>query len=333
MRMDHDFAAADIAARHCAELISRGPRPEEREAQITAWRRDLARHLAASIGALFSGDQITAQVGSPEWLTGSDVLARIGPVAANSLLRCGTAGIGGAGIGDSGATSVLLSLDHATALALAERSFGGEGRVGEASLDPLPRSALLMSDEVATRIAEALGAARLGDGAQNVSADLRGEVILRSENAARLRAFDPAGPAALIMLTLASGQGCEWRALLALGAEGFECLLPEVCADAARALPTGPAGADGASFGAIPLGVRAVLAEIELTLTALDRLAPGDMLPLAMPRSVPLQIGDALVGHGTIGTLEDRMALRLTQLGAPSLAPSSASSLQQGFSQ
>lgn len=327
MRMDHDFAAARIAAQHCAELVARGPRPEEREAQITAWRRDLAGHLAASIGALFSGDQITAQVHLPEWLTGKEVLARIGPVAANSLLRCGAAGIGNAG--DDAAAGVLLSLDHATALALAERSFGGEGRVGEPSLDPLPRSALLMSDEVATRIAQALGAARLGDAAQGDAAALRGEVILRSENAARLRPFDPAGPAALIMLTLANRQGCEWRALLALGAEAFACLLPEASAAPARRGAAGAGGAAGASFGAIPLGMRAVLAEIELSLSALDQLAPGDMLPLAMPRSVPLQIGDALVGHGTIGTLEDRMALRLTHLGAAVSGPS----LQQGFSQ
>lgn len=301
MRMAHDFAAAQVAAQHCPELLLRGPRPEEREAQIGAWRRDLARHLAESIGSLLSGDRLRAEVGAPEWLQGDEVFARIGPVAANSLLRCGR--ISG---------SVLLSLDHATALALAERSFGGDGHVGEPSLDPLPRSAVLMSDQIAGRIAAALAAAQLGDETDRAEADGQAEVILRSENAARLRPFDPATGCALLTIRLANQDGRVWLARLSASEEALDALLPEAGASAA-ADPASPANRE-ASFGAIPLGVRAVLAEIDLTLGQLSRLAPGDVIPLAVPRAVPLQIGDALLCHGSIGTLDDRMALRVTRL-------------------
>jgi flagellar motor switch protein FliM len=312
MKIAQDFAATRIAAQHCPELVERGPRPEEREAQIVAWRRDLAAQLAATIGALLPGDRVSAEVGAPEWLSGPAVLALIGPVAANSLLRCGVRENGGEGAG------VLLSLDHATALALAERSFGGEGRVGEPIEDPLPRSALLMSDEVARAIAQALAKARLGGEATGGFATAGGEVILRSESAARLRAIDPASDCALVTLRLASHEGCVWLARLAAPKEAFERLLP---APVARAAPPGRQASGAASFGAIPLNLRGVLAEIDLTLSQLSRLAPGDTIPLAMPRAVPLHVGDALLGYGSIGTLDDRIALRLTQLPFEGITP------------
>lgn len=313
MRMDHNFAGARVAAAHCPELVARGPRPEERAAMLAAWRRDLTRHLAEPLGGLLSGDKLNITVSAPEWLKGSDVLTRIGPVAANSLLRCGTAD-GGAGGG-----SVLMSLDHATALALAERSFGGDGRIGASSLDPLPRSALLLIDEVASLIATALATTRTGDAVREPGAahSLRGEVMVRSENPARLRAFDPAADCALIAVQITNPQGCEWIVSLALAVDALNALLPD-----ADRQPTGRAqrrqpGPLAAPFGTIPLPLRAVLAEFELTLTQLHRLAPGDMIPLPMPRSVPLQMGDAVVAHGSIGTLEDRMALCLTHVPEP----------------
>lgn len=308
MRMAHDFGVAGVAAQHCAELLARGrPRPEEREAQITAWRRALAQDLGEGLGALLGGDRLRAEVSAPEWLLGSEALTRIGPVAANCLLRCGTAGDSSEG------GEFLLSVDHATVLALAERSFGGEGRLGEPSLDPLPRSVLLLCDEVAALVAGGLARARLGG-------DAGGEVIIRSENAARLRALDPARQAAWFTIRLADKRGVEWRMSLALAANRLDDLLPPAGAatPAAQAAPkTDPA----MLFGGIPLGLCAVLAEFDLTLGQLGRLAPGDTFPLPMPRHVPLRIGEALVAHGSIGTVDDHLALCLTQVPSQGIAP------------
>ena len=62
-----------------------------------------------------------------------------------------------------------------------------------------------------------------------------------------------------------------------------------------------------------PLPLHVVLAEVDLSLARLQTLAPGDRLPLTMGRQVPLMMGEKLVAHGSIGALEDRMALRLTR--------------------
>ncbi|MFN3990117.1 MAG: FliM/FliN family flagellar motor C-terminal domain-containing protein [Erythrobacter sp.] len=318
MRMAHDFGTARLAAQHCAELVARGPRPEEREALIGSWRRALARALGESLGALLAGDRLHCEVTGPEWLMGSEALNRIGPVAANCLLRCGAARSAGAGAGAAHGTGtdVLLSLDHATVLALAERSFGGEGRVGEPMLDPLPRSAQLLCGEVAALVASAIAQACLGEAAG------AGEVIIRSENAARLRALDPARQAALFTIRLADARGCDWHMMVALAANRLDDLLP--AQGAARASGAArPVGHPAAAFGGIPLPLRAVLAEFDLTLGQLDRLAPGDTFPIPMPRHVPLRAGEALVALGSIGTLDERLALCLTQVPheAPGAAP------------
>lgn len=304
MRMSHQFDRAAAVAMHCPELVARGPRPEERDAMIAAWRRDLARVMNEALGGLFAGDRLTAEIAAPEWLPGSEVLSRIGPIAANSLLRCGA----------DAEAAVLLSLDHATALALTDRAFGGEGRVGDPCVDPLPRSAQLLCEEIAALVAGAVARVQDADAFREpVQPTPGGDVVIRSENAARLRAFDPAADCALFTLRLADSKGLAWHLHLALAKAQLDSLLPS------SQLPH-RAGASAqqqdaaSSFGAIPLPLRAVLTEFDLTLAQLDGLAPGDTFPLAMPRSVPLRIGTTVVAQGTIGTLDDRLALCLTHV-------------------
>lgn len=315
MRMAHDFGAVRLAAQHCPELVARGPRPEEREALIGAWRRELAQGLGETLGALLAMDRLRVDVSAPEWLIGSEVLTRIGPVAANSLLRCGRGGAAGE------SAEVLLSIDHATVLALAERSFGGDGRVGEPSLDPLPRSALLLCDEVALLVASGLAQARRGE-AVAAAGEGTGEVIIRSENAARLRALDPARSVVMFTLRLSDARGHEWRILLALAAERLDALLPAPGTAPLAAAVSGRAQRDpAAQFGGIPLSLCAVLAQFEITLGQLERLTPGDTFPLPAPRNVPLKLGETLVAHGSIGTLDDHLAVCLTQVPNQGIAP------------
>jgi flagellar motor switch/type III secretory pathway protein FliN len=251
-------------------------------------------------------------VSEAETLTGAAALGRIGPIAANSLLRCG---IGG--------ETALLSFDFATALALTERSFGGEGRPAGDAPEQLPRSAALMVEEAASVIARAISRASLGDAPPPAGAALPGDVIIRSDSAARLKPFDPAEPCLVFTIAIANHKGCEWHATLALAAERIDRLLPGE--GRAPAAPANRQAANGlaAPFADVPLPLCAVLADIELPLARLATLAPGEMIPLAMGRQVPLKVGEIVLAHGSVGTAEDRMAISLTRLGpaAPATAP------------
>lgn len=309
MRMGHDFAPARAAAQHCAELMAhgaaRGPRPEEREAMLAAWRRDLARVLADDLSPLLSGDRLDVTVTEPEPMSGADALRRIGQVAANSLVRCGISG-----------ETALLSFDFATALALTDRSFGGDGRITGGLPEALPRSAALMVDEAAAMIAQAITRVSHGDSPPPAGAAIDGEVIIRSESAARLKPFGLDAPCLMVTLIIANRQGSEWRATLALAADRIDRLLPGTTRPA-RAAGRTPASGLAAPFADVPLPLHVVLAEFDLSLARLQTLAPGDQIPLAMGRQVPLMVGEKLIAHGSIGTADDRMAIRLTRIPFP----------------
>jgi flagellar motor switch protein FliM len=309
MRMGHAFAPARAAALHCPELTERGPRPEEREVLLNAWRRDLARLLADDLSGLLSGDRLEVTISEPESLTGAAALQRIGMVAANSLLRCGAS-----------AETALLSFDFATAIALTDRSFGGDGKMSGAP-EALPRSAALLVEEAASVIAGAITRASFGDMPPPAGASRRGasggEVIVRSESAARLKPFALEAPTLMFTLTIANRQGCTWRASLAVAAERMTRLLPgggrRPRTRVARTSATGLA----APFSAMPLPLHVVLAEFDLSLARLQTLSPGDTIPLAMGRQVPLMVGETILAHGSVGTAEDRMAIRLTRMPPP----------------
>lgn len=307
MRMGHAFKPARAAAVHCTELTNRGPRPEESAALMVAWRRDLARLLAEDLSPLFSGDRLEVGVSEPERMTGADALRRIGPLAANALIRCGASG-----------ETALVSFDFATAIALTDRSFGGDGRITGSVPEALPRSSALLVDEAACVIAKAITAASFGDMPPPAGATPCGEVIVRSETAGRLKPFALDGEALFLTIEITNRQGCTWRASLAVAAERMERLLPcggqRLRARGPRAAASGMA----APFADMPLPLHVVLAEFDLTLTRLQSLAPGDMIPLAMGRQVPLLAGNTLVAHGTVGTAEDRMAICLNSIPSAS---------------
>lgn len=303
MRMGSDFAPVRAAAVHCAELTTRGPRPEESAALMAAWRRDLARLLADDLSGLLSGDRLDVSVTEPERLTGADALRRIGQLAANSLIRCGAS-----------AETALLSFDFATAIALTDRSFGGDGRVTGNVPEALPRSAALLVEETATMIAGAITAASYGDMPPPAGASTRGEVIVRSESAARLKPFALDAQTLFFVVEIANRQGCTWRAALAVSAERMARLLPGGGRRLRPRTGRAPASPMAAPFADVPLALHVVLAEFDLSLTRLQSLAPGDTIPLAMGRQVPLLAGETLVAHGAVGTAEDRMAIRLTRI-------------------
>ncbi len=315
MRITHDFAGARAAAVHCAELTAhssgRGPRPEESAALLVAWRRGLARLLADDLSGLLSGDRLEVRIGEPETLSGAEALKRIGQVAANSLIRVGASG-----------ETALLSFDFATAIALTDRSFGGDGRIAGGMPEVLPRSAALLVEETATMIAGAITQASYGDMPPPAGTNAGGEVIVRSESAARLKPFALDAEALFFVLEITNRQGCTWRTTLAVAAERMTRLLPgggrrNVRQRAARTSASGMA----APFAEVPLPLHVVLAKFDLSLARLQTLGPGDMIPLTMGRQVPLMVGETVLAHGSVGTAEDRMAIRLTRFPQSAPAP------------
>lgn len=314
MNLAQSFHPARAIARHCAELTERGPRPEERAASLATWRRDVAREVAEDMSELLSGAKLQARLGEPETLRGAAVFDRIGAIAANSLLRCG-----------AGDQTALLSFSLDTAIALTDRSFGGTGEAPGEPATALPRSAALLIEQAASIIASAIARVSAGGGAIG---EAEGDVIIRSENAARLKPFAPSALCAVFAIELEAGDGVRWGGTLAMTAERLDSLLPGLGAPRpANDDESQDRIADAAVFGPVPLSLQAVLAEVDLSLGQLQGLRPGDRIPIAIARDIPLRIGSQLVARGSLGTIEDRMALKLVSLAHAQPEPSGAAQL------
>lgn len=294
-----DFAHGRPVAQHCSELTWRGPRADEREAAILSWKRDLAGELAAELGQLLQGDKLDVSISDPQTITGEQVFEKIGPVAANTLVRIG-----------SGNLTALISLDYATAIALTDCSFGGEGAMPDAVPSQLPRSAGLLVEQFAGSIAQVIAMAK------GAGEPARGDVLVRSESAVRLKPFNADAQIAVLNVTLAQGAFAQWQMMIALAYERLDELLPKSRSNGAGARAgAGPSGAKSPDpYAGVPLKLEAVLTEFEMSLGKLEGLSPGDEIALTIPRELPLRIGEDVFAHGALGTVENHLALRLTKV-------------------
>lgn len=298
MNMAESFADARPMAQHCAELTWRGPRPEERAEHVSAWCRDLGKELAQELGQLLSGGKLKVTVSVPEIISGKEVFDHIGAIAVNSLLRCG-----------EGDQTMLFSIDYSTAIALTDCSFGGDGTPPEDVPAQLPRSAGMLVEQYATIFSQVIAMA-------NGSAERSGgDVLVRSESVTRLKPFSAAAEVAFFRVTMTMGATAEWSAVLAVEKDRLDAVLPGAASGRPNNRNSGkPSDGTSGPFSAMPLSLEAVLGEFELSLGKLEKLAPGDEIPLSISRELPLRVGDQTFAHGTIGTIENRMALRVTRL-------------------
>lgn len=135
----------------------------------------------------------------------------------------------------------------------------------------------------------------------------------------RLKPFEPEAQCACMTLELTEDDPdaialLPWSARLALRADRLDELLPGTGSPAAGPIGGGadPMTESTSAFSGIPLPLEAILAEFDMALGKLDQLRPGDQIALPVAREVPLRIGSRIIARGSVGTLEDRIALRLT---------------------
>lgn len=307
MKMQDTFVAERVLAQHCAELTERGPSASQREEALAVWRRMAVRAIEDQLAGLFLGERLGVRLGEVEKMAGAAVFERIGPVAANCQLQCG-----------SSQAKALFSAGYASVVALTDRSFGGTGEGSDEQPERLSRSSVILVDSLARIVAGGLAASCEDEGVELV-----GEVIVRSESASRVSPFSAGEKCVVFEMTLeAPGQG-GWPVLLALTQSQFDKLLfaDGVAVIDQRLDTTGPADPRSRPFSQIPLVIEADLARFQLPLSKLEAIRPGEEIALAIPRHVPLRIGKHAFARGTIGALKEQFAIKLTSLSEEGLYP------------
>lgn len=293
MKSDHAFVAARAAAVHCAELMARA-RPAAKVAAgdplagFSALGEKLARALPDAFGGLF-GAPCEVSVGKMRPAYAVNLPAALPALAASTLFAIG------------GHPALLVSVEAAAVLSLVDRAFGGTGAVSAPLPAQFPMSATRMIARIEQVLARALDTALGEDGAASA--------LRRDSSCARLEPFAARTALRLLTLKIAEPGRDAWAITLAIEEAAIPALFAAAEVAVESAVPT------AAPFADLPLPLTAVLVDMRLPMRRLTNLKPGDVIPVAVARAVPLKLGAKIVATGTVGAADDRVALRLTSNG------------------
>lgn len=298
MRPEGNFIAEAIAAQHARELLRAVAPGCDPLKDLNRFAARVGELLNGPLARLCAGRKLKLRAVSAVEVDGGEELAgKLGQVAANSLLAAG-----------EGQAPLMISIPAATALAFVDLIYGGTGEVPERIPERLPTAATLMSNRLEAILVEALAAGlELGEG--------QGIQTLCSGMDEELLAPFAQCRVALVSLEVVVAGTRPWAVTVGFPAASMSELFgkrtPGKPASAKNPKPASPAAEP---FAGIPLELKAVLVDMNVPVSLLSALKPGMVLPVAVARTVPLVAGDQIVAHGTVGAMDDRAALQLTQI-------------------
>ena len=297
MKPDHAFSDARPLASHCPALLRNNAGPADLLPALDRAGERLARALRPRLAPLLGGKAPQARHTSPVETTFADFATTVAPLAGNSLMQAGPMG-----------ETLLISVEAAALLRIVDRAFGGPGDAPDPLPVEFPVSAELMIGQLETVIAAALV-----EGAGEGASALRS--IQRDGNIAQLAAFPADTRLVRLDLIIEEPARAAWTIALAIPHPALTVLMDSKAPDR-----TGSANDDRSAdhalsaFGDLPLPVRAVMAELDLSVSAVSALRLGQILPVPMARIVPLKVGAQTIAHGTVGAVDDRVAIQITRL-------------------
>lgn len=283
--------AARPAAQHCAELIRPAVPPVDMGAEFERFGARLAPAMRKAISGAFADPSLQVRARGVRTAKPSQLAKAFGPLAACSLYDLG-------GLG----RQALLAIDGQAMLEQLDRVLGGTGELGDDLPSELPVSATLFAQRLAQRVMAAVSAET--DGVQATAATA--EIDLEESPP-----FGGANELSLLEFEIGSDEGRAWKLELVVETAALPGLLPRQAADGAAG--TSHKGSlSVATLADLPLPACATLVDMNISLQRLAHLEVGAVLPIVVARSVPLQVGDAIVARGTVGELDDQTALQIT---------------------
>ncbi len=280
---------AKRAANHCAALLRPSEAPVEVGPEFERFGARLADALVPCMGEVANDAGVRVVAQAPEAMTADQLTGHCAPLAAMSAHRFGVAG-----------HTLCLALDGRLLLSLLDRTFGGNGRINELPT-VLPPTARLMSRRIEQRV---IGA---------IASELGGLEFVTDDAAVPARGpFVGNAELTTLAIEVTAEDGQCWRHLIALETIALASLLPK-----RASVPRAPSsrrkpGITEAPFADLPLSASARLVDMAMPLHRLARLEPGMVLPIMVARSVPLQVGEVVLARGTVGEVDDQVALQIT---------------------
>lgn len=295
MKPERAFIAERAVARHDPALLRPGPGMGDLVPALARMSERMARTLRGAISPLLGGAEPQITPMKPMQTDFTDFSSEVPRLAANSLFHIGNA-------------PFLATIEGETMLRLVDRAFGGPGDTPSSLPKEFPLSAELMIGRMEQIIAACLALALGGSSGGTIRA------VRREASLDQLQAM-PDGAAVAALTFNVNEQGrMPWAISLAFPVE----TLAQVFAHGENKRPARPARGPGsptdAPFADLPISVTAVLVDMRLPLSTVSALEVGQILSVPIARSVPLIVGGKPCAHGSIGALDDRVAIQISQL-------------------
>jgi len=281
-------------ARHCSELLGAGPSIGDMVRPLAQLGEKLARSLPMGLGRVAGGEPPVVRIGIPSEGTLTALLNEQGSLAAHSLMGLGPKRL-----------PLLATFEAAPVLRLLDRAFGGRGVVPHPLPTSFPLSAQLLLARIEEAIAAALSEGMGGDETHHV------QPLRRDTNLAQLAPFSASEPLLRIVLEVEEVDAEPWSLALAFPLTTLSSALvaPRRKRRAASRAPRPGPGDE--PFTSLPLEVTAVLVDMTFPFSRLSALRPGDVLPVTVARSIPLLVDGRTIAAGTVGEVEDRVAVQV----------------------
>lgn len=295
MKPERALIAERALAQHCPELLRPEPASDELLACLKEQGGVLAGALAKALAPHLGGELPVVEPGPVSKANFADLVDMAPLLAANCHLAVGKA-----------QSPVLVTIDGAAVLRLVDRAFGGKG----AAPSPLPREFPLSAELMIGRL-EASCAAAI---AEAWGLSWPGAIASIGQNAdlSALAPFAAQTRLAEQRFIIREAGGTQWALALVLPIDALAGLIGK----AARVAPM-QAGRRAAAnpadepYGGLHFAVEAVLVDMAMPVSTISALAPGQVLPVTVARNVPLRIGGRTIAHGTVGTLDEHVAVQV----------------------
>lgn len=294
MKPEGNLVADRPAARHCRELFGSVPDSAALCDFATLIAGRIGRNLADGISRLLGGSW-SAVCGTTRESPFSEISELYDALAVHAHLDAGHA-----------QSALLASIDGAPVLRMLDRTFGGAGELPEPLPNTLPLSGLLLADKLLSTLANAI---RLSLGEAQNDGSIPVALIGQDTHLDQLTTFPAGGAVIQTPITVECTDGSAWTLSLTFPHSTLATLItPRRIAVGDRDELLSIAAEPLAS---LPVTLTAALIETPLPVSRLASLTPGDVLPVALNRSVPININGRTLAHGLVGDLDDRVALQI----------------------
>lgn len=293
MPMRQPVASRPLAA-HSSALLRPGPAAADVMAALGEATRRMARALRVPLGRLVGGDALTVTIEPPREASAGDLEDEFGWQVFSAYQA------------EPGAVPLAGAIDTGAVLRIVDRAFGGNGEMPRAMPRDLPLSADLMVQRIETLLGEALARALVDPARLTIRA------LRRDTRFAALHPFAATTRVALIDIAVTEGTRAPWPIRLGLPLAHLPALTG-LTPEAPPRPRTGPADPLAAPFATLELPIAARLVDTRLPLRVVSQMHVGQVLNLPITRAVPLITGATTLAHGTIGAVDDRVAIQITE--------------------